>query len=244
MLMRTKLWCALLVLLAGCGGGSAEAGGEVLVFAAASLTEAFGEIEEAFVAANPGATVTFNFAGSQTLATQINEGAPADVFASANQTQMDVVGEAGEPFIANVLQIAVEPGNPLGIETLEDLARPDVTLVMAAEEVPAGQYAREALDAAGVTVDPASLEQDVRAVLSRVSLGEADAGIVYASDVASAGDEVSGVEIPDEQNVPATYPIATLPEAPNPEGAEAFVAFVRSEEGQTILAEHGFTRLE
>lgn len=236
-----------MVLLAGCGGASTE--GEVVVFAAASLTDAFDDIGDAFTAANPGVTVTYNFAGSQTLATQINEGAPADVFASANQTQMDAVADGGglaaeaQPFTANVLEIAVEPGNPLGIETLADLARPDVTLVLAAAEVPAGQYAREALANAGVTVEPASLEQDVRAVLSRVSLGEADAGIVYASDVASAGDEVEGVPIPDGQNVPATYPIATLAEAPNPEAADAFVAFVLSEEGRAILADHGFTEL-
>jgi molybdate transport system substrate-binding protein len=242
------------VLLTACGadvdgGGDASdaVSGELTVFAAASLTDAFDALSEAFVAANPDVAVVFNYAGSQTLASQINEGAPADVFASANATQMDVVDAAGNLaapaaiFTSNLLAIAVEPGNPLGVGGLADLGDPELILVLPAEEVPAGQYAREALDAAGVDVTPSSLEQDVRAALSKVELGEADASIVYASDVVASGARAEGIDIPAEQNVPASYPIAVLADAPNPTAAEAFTAFVLGEAGQEILAEFGFT---
>lgn len=228
---------------------ASDLSGELVVHAAASLTDAFGDVQQAFTEQHPDVTVTYNFAGSQQLAQQLTSGAPGDVFASANQRQMDVVTEAGllegesRPFIGNVLAIAVEPGNPLGIQALADLARPDVTVVLAAEEVPAGQYAKEALDSAGVQVTPASLETDVRAVLQRVALGEADAGIVYTSDVTAAEQDVEAVTIPDDQNVPATYPIATLADAPNPDAAAAFVDFVLSGDGQEILVEYGFTPL-
>jgi molybdate transport system substrate-binding protein len=253
------LFGAVALLAVGCGdragseAGSTEVArtGEVadrlIVFAAASLTDAFDELGAAFVAANPDVAMVFNHAGSQTLASQITEGAPADVFASADTTQMDVVADAddlagdAQVFTANRLAIAVEPGNPLGIGGLADLADPELVLVLPAEEVPAGQYARAALDAAGVDVTPASLEQDVRAALSKVELGEADASMVYASDVVASGGRADGVPIPAEENVPATYPIAVLADAPNPAAAEAFVAFVLSEEGQDILAAHGFT---
>jgi molybdate transport system substrate-binding protein len=250
---RVRVWLAALtvgVLAAACGSGgdggaSGDVSGELIVFAAASLTDAFDESSAVFVDANPDVEVVFNYAGSQTLASQINEGAPADVFASANNTQMDAVAAednlAGEPEIltANLLAIAVEPVNPLGIAGLADLADPDLVLVLPAEEVPAGQYAREALDAAGVEVTPSSLEQDVRAALSKVELGEADASIVYASDIVASGT-ADGVDIPVEQNAPASYPIALLADAPNPAAAEAFVAFVLSDAGQEILASHGF----
>jgi molybdate transport system substrate-binding protein len=235
---------------AGVGGDADTAGdvaGELTVFAASSLTDAFDELGVAFVARNPDVEVVGNHAGSQTLAAQINEGAPADVFASAAEAQMEVVAAegnlAGEAtvFTANLLAIAVEAGNPLGIAGLADLADPDLLLVLPAEEVPAGGYAREALDAAGVEVAPSSLEQDVRAALSKVGLGEADAAIVYGSDLVAADGRVEGVAIPAEQNVPARYPIATLADAPNPVTAEAFAAFVLSDAGQEILASHGFT---
>jgi molybdate transport system substrate-binding protein len=220
--------------------------GDVTVFAAASLTDVFEEITRAFEAAHPGVSVTFNFAGSQQLATQIAEGGPADVFASANQTQMDAVRDAGsitgEPvvFARNRLEIAVEPGNPQTIAGLDDLSRPGLKVVLAAENVPAGQYAREALDRAGVTVTPVSLETDVRAVLGKVALGEADAGVVYTSDIASAGDQVEGVEIPDQANIIATYPAAVVADAPNPAGARAFVDHITSDEGRAILRQFGF----
>ncbi len=243
---------ALPLLLIACGSGpsaspsAAGVEGEVVVFAAASLTDAFEAVAEDFEAANAGADVTFSFGPSNGLATQIVEGAPADAFASANARQMDVVAEAGlvdgEPrtFLENALEIVVEPGNPQGVMGLDDLASPDLAVVLAAEEVPAGDFAREALAAAGVEVTPVSLEEDVRAVLTRVELGEADAGIVYRSDVVAAGDAVEGVEIAEADNVAAAYPIAVLDDAPNPEGAAAFVEHVRSEQGQATLEAFGF----
>jgi molybdate transport system substrate-binding protein len=221
--------------------------GELIVFAAASLTDAFEGIARAFTAAHPGVRVTFNLAGSTTLAAQVNQGAPADVLASADTVQMDVVAAAGnlagEPavFASNRLMIAVEPGNPFGVTGLEDLAVPGLVLVLPAEDVPAGRYARQALASRGVTVTPASLELDVRATMSRVLLGEADAAIVYESDVIASGGRVEGVAIPREHNVVATYPIVVLAGARNPTAAEAFVAFVLDAEGQAILADHGFT---
>lgn len=241
-----------LVLLTACGSGpsaspSAEgAGGEVVVFAAASLTDAFEALAEDLEAANPDTDVTYNFGPSNGLASQIVEAAPADVFVSANARQMDVVAEAGlvdgEPqtFVENALEIAVEPGNPRGIAGLDDLASPDLAVVLAAEEVPAGDFAREALATAGVDVAPASLEEDVRSVLTRVELGEADAGIVYRSDIVAASDAVEGVEIPEADNVVATYPVAALRDAPNPEAADAFVEYVLSSPGQATLEEFGF----
>lgn len=246
---------AIALTVSACGpasvSGGEEADGDVsgtlTVFAAASLTEAFDELSEVFVAANPDLEVTRNHAGSQTLASQIEAGAPADVFASADETQMDAVADAGdlagEPitFAENRLAIAVEPGNPLDIDGPADLADPDLLLVLPAEEVPAGRYARAALEAADVEVSPSSLERDVRAALAKVALGEADAAVVYASDVAVSAGRVDGVAIPAGQNVAASYPIAVLADAPNPGAAEAFVAFVRSDEGQQILAAHGFT---
>jgi molybdate transport system substrate-binding protein len=246
----------LVVLAAGCGsagadhdaGGADETGsGQLLVSAAASLTDAFGALGEAFEDEHPEVEVVLNLAGSQTLANQIVEGAPADVFASADPTQMDAVADAGhladdpEVFTTNRLAIAVEPGNPRGIDGLADLDDPSLLLVLPDEAVPAGGYAREALDAAGVEVAPASLEQDVRAALSKVELGEADAAIVYASDLDSATDRVTGVEVPADENVVASYPIARLDGASDPPAADAFVAFVLADPGQAILADHGFT---
>lgn len=254
------LLAVAVVLAAACGPGGAarsasdgrsaavgQPAGDLTVFAAASLTDAFEELGRTFEADLPGVSVTFNFAGSQQLATQIVEGAPADVFASASGSQIDVVADAdllaGEPveFATNRLEIAVEPGNPKAVAGLSDLAREDVTVVLAAEEVPAGQYAREALDAAGVRVTPVSLETDVRAVLTKVALGEADAGIVYASDIIAAGDDVTGVEIPDEDNVTATYPAAAIAGSPNPDAAQAFLAHLTSDAGRATLEEFGFS---
>lgn len=246
---------AVAVLAAGCGspvtppGGdtavSGDVAGELFVFAAASLTDAFERLGEAFVRANPDVEVVFNHAGSQTLASQIDEGAPADVFASANPAQMDAVaaGLTGRPetFTGNRLAIAVEPGNPHDIGMVADLADPALLVVLPAADVPAGRYAREVLDAAGVEVAPVSSERDVRAALAKVELGEADASIVYASDLVAAGGSADAVEIAVEQNVSARYPIAVLAGARNPTAARAFVDFVLSAEGQEILAEHGFT---
>jgi molybdate transport system substrate-binding protein len=225
---------------------AAPATGDVTVFAAASLTDAFGEIARLYESQHAGSKVTFNFAGSQQLVAQILQDAPADVFASASAEQMKRVTTASLAsatpvvFARNRLEIAVERGNPKKITGLRGLSRAGLVVVLAAEEVPAGKYAREALKKAGVTVTPASLETDVRSVFSKVALGEADAGIVYHSDIVAAGDKVAAVQIPTEQNVIASYPIAALAHAPHAEAAEAFVALVRSAAGRAILTKFGF----
>jgi molybdate transport system substrate-binding protein len=249
---RIRLAAALAataLLLAGCGGGDAGGGsgagspGELKVFAAASLTAAFNQLGPRFTAANGGTRVTFNFAGSQALATQIRQGAPADVFASADTTNMDKVKDlVGDPqvFAGNLLQIVVERGNPRGIKRLDDLAGKDVKVVLAAEEVPAGRYARQVLDRAGVTVRPVSLEDNVKAVVTKVSLGEADAGIVYLTDVTAGGGKVQGVDIPMDRNLVATYPIATVKAGRMQDQAQAFVDLVRSAEGRQVLGRYGF----
>jgi molybdate transport system substrate-binding protein len=239
---------AVALALAGCGGdepsgGSSAAPGELKVFAAASLTAALTELGERFTAASGGTEVTFNFAGSQALATQIRQGAPADVFASADTTNMDKVGDlvgTQQPFASNLLAIVVEKGNPRGVRTLGDLASSDLKVVLAAEEVPAGRYAKQVLDRAGVRVQPVSQEDNVKAVVTKVSLGEADAGIVYVTDVTAGGDKVEGVDIPEDQNVVATYPIATVKASRAQDPAQAFVDLVLSGEGQRVLKEHGF----
>jgi molybdate transport system substrate-binding protein len=237
----------LALLAAGCGGdGDGGTGGgqtEIKVFAAASLTAAFNQLGERYAAANPGTRVTFNFAGSQALATQIRQGAPADVFASADVANMGKVEDLvsrPQVFASNRLQIVVETGNPKGVAGLADLARGDLKVVLAAPEVPAGRYAEQALDEAGVAVEPVSLEENVKAVVGKVSLGEADAGVVYVTDVTAGGDKVEGVDIPADQNVPATYPIATVKAGERQRQAQAFVDLVRSAEGQRVLQSFGF----
>jgi molybdate transport system substrate-binding protein len=221
--------------------------GEINVFAAASLTEAFEQIGEAFEAEHPDVDVVFNFAASSDLVTAIvDDGAPADVFASADQNNMDRLVEggrnAGEPetFATNSLEIIVEPGNPLGITGVEDLADPDLIFVTCDPAVPIGAYTQQVLDAAGVTVTPASLEENVRGIVTKVTSGEADAGIVYATDVLVAGDDAEGVAIPDDINVVAEYPIAAVSDAPNPDGGTAFVEFVLSDPAEQVLSRHGF----
>jgi molybdate transport system substrate-binding protein len=236
------------LLAAGCGGGdragdAASEPGRLKVFAAASLTAAFTELGQRFGAANPGTTVTFNFAGSQALATQLRHGAPADVFASADAANMDKVRDLVAPpqaFAGNLLQIVVEPGNPRRVRGLADLARGDLKVVLAAEEVPAGRYARQALQQAGVAVRPVSLEENVKAVVAKVGLGEADAGIVYVTDVTASGNWVEGVDIPSGHNLPVTYPIATVKASRLKGQAQAFVDLVRSADGQRVLARFGF----
>jgi molybdate transport system substrate-binding protein len=251
---RTRLAAVLAaaaLVLAACGGGDDDSGGssgaaspgEIKVFAAASLTAAFTKIGEQYTAANGGTKVTFNFAGSQALATQIQQAAPADVFASADITNMDRVKDlVGTPqnFAGNQLQIVVEKGNPKNIQGLDDLANADVKVVLAAPEVPAGRYAAESLGKAGVTVEPVSQEDNVKAVVTKVSLGEADAGIVYITDVSAGGDKVEGVDIPEDQNVTATYPIATVKAGQAQDKAQAFMDLVLSADGQQVLKEYGF----
>jgi molybdate transport system substrate-binding protein len=253
-MLRSRIRSAAVLLvaalvLAACGddssGGGSGAGApaEIKVFAAASLTAAFTELGAQFTAANGGTRVSFNFAGSQALATQIQQGAPADVFASADVPNMDKVRDlVGDPqvFAGNLLQILVEKGNPKGVKGLDDLAGSDLKVVLAAEEVPAGKYAKQILDRAGVSVRPVSREDNVKAVVTKVSLGEADAGIVYVTDVTAGGDKVEGVDIPEEQNVVATYPIATVKASKAQDKAQAFMDLVRSDLGQQVLENHGF----
>jgi molybdate transport system substrate-binding protein len=228
------------------------------VFAAASLADAFSEIGRDFEAAHPGVTVTFNFAGSGSLRTQLEQGAVADIFASANQTEMDtlvaddlVVANSSRVFLNNTLLIILPASNPANIKTLQDLAHPGIKLVLGDTTVPAGKYARQIL--ANLDTDPAftsdfsarvlanlvSNETNVRQVVAKVQLGEADAGIVYVSD-AVAAPELKTIEFPTTDNVIAKYPIAALKSAPQPDLAADFIAFVLSPDGQAILKEWGF----
>ncbi|MFJ6673397.1 molybdate ABC transporter substrate-binding protein [Actinosynnema sp. NPDC091369] len=239
---------ALVVLLvvAGCGAPGAGADGRVAVFAAASLTEVFTELAEDFEAAEPGVDVVLNFAGSSALAQQVGQGAPADVFASASSATMAQVVAAGataaEPvtFARNRLEIAVPAGNPAGITGLADFADADAKIALCAEQVPCGAAARRAFEAAGVTPRPDTLEQDVKAVLTKVRLGEVDAALVYRTDVRSAGAEVEGIAFPGADGTVTDYPIAPLAKAGNAAGARKFVAHVRSDRGRAVLAAAGF----
>lgn len=220
--------------------------GTVTVFAASSLTAAFTDLGEAFGALHPEAEVVFSFAGSSALAAQIGEGAPADVFASADLNNMAKITDAGlgaeEPaiFTTNAAQIVVGAGNPKGITDVADLADPDLIVVSCAPDAPCGAYAQKIFDAAGASVTPKSLEENVKAVVAKVSLGEADAGIVYVTDVLSAGDAVEGIDIPADRNVVAEYPIVVTKDARNPAAARSFVDFVLSPAGQQILTSYGF----
>ncbi|MBP9503123.1 MAG: molybdate ABC transporter substrate-binding protein [Candidatus Promineofilum sp.] len=229
------------------------------VFAAASLADAFTQMGKQFDAANPGVTTEFNFAGSNQLATQINEGAPADVFASANIAQMDAVVESGRVaadapvlFVTNRLVVVIPADNPGEIQSLQDLAEPGKLILLAAEEVPVGRYSLEFLDKASadpafgdsfrddVLANVASYEENVRSVLNKVALGEADAGIVYTSDLFGVAG-VESLEIPDALNVLAEYPIAALSGSENPGVAAAFVEYVLSTPGQAVMMYFGFS---
>lgn len=234
---------------AACGGGApgeAEADRELVVSAAASLTDAFGAMERSFEAAHPGVDVRLNLAGSSTLRMQILEGAPVDVFASADTANMERVAAAGEVagepriFARNRLQIAVPAGNPAGIDGLEDFADEDLLLGLCAAEVPCGALAREALRKAGVRPAVDTHEPDVRALLTKVAAGELDAGLVYRTDVIAASEAVDGVDLPGEARVVAEYPIAALRRSAHPAAAERFVDFVLSGKGRAVLAELGF----
>jgi molybdate transport system substrate-binding protein len=216
------------------------------VFAAASLTESFETIAAAFEQAHADVAVQLVFAGSSTLVRQIREGAPADVFAAADEANMEKLASAGDlagdarVFAANRLTIVVPRGNPHHIATLADLTTDNLTVVLAAPAVPAGKYAAEAFAKAGLAVPAASQEPDVKAVLNKVALGEADAGIVYVTDARAAAGKVDAVAIPDAFNVTARYPIAVLKSAAAPTRAAAFVAFILSDRGRAVLGEHGF----
>jgi molybdate transport system substrate-binding protein len=240
---------AVVALSCGAAGGDhpPRPGGSITVFAAASLTDAFKKLGDSFQKANAGTTIRFNFAGTPTLVTQIEQGAQADVFASADRANMDrlvadgfTTSAAPQVVAHNKLEIVVAPNNPKHVTSLGDLAKPGVIYISAGPTVPAGKYAAQALAKAGVKVTPKSLETDVRSVVSKVELGEADAGIVYATDVKAAGVMVSGVEIPEAYNVEATYPIAAVKDTRNPGTAYAFIEFVTSPDGQAILGLYGF----
>ena len=228
-------------------GGSTTAAitGTVNVFAAASLQETFTTLKKQFEAAHPGVTITPNFGASSALATGITQGQPADVFASASQTNMDAVIKAGgaassTPFAKNVGEIAVPAANPANIASVNDLAKPGVKVAVCQAQVPCGGIATKVFANAKITVTPVSQEADVKAVLTKVSLGEVDAGIVYVTDVKSAGDKVKGIEIPADVNASTTYPIAALTKAANPTAAQAFVDYVLSPEGMAVLKAGGF----
>lgn len=230
------------------------------VFAAVSLTEAFHEIKADFEAAHPGVTVVYNFAASNALAQQLGQGAPADVFASADNAQMNVAIEAGRvisgttrTLVRNRLAVIVPTGNPGGVETLQDLAKPGLKIVLAAAAVPVGQYALDFLDKAvrdaafgatfkdAVLANVASYEENVRAVLTKIVLGEGDAGIVYTSDIShDAASQVERLDIPDALNTIASYPIGTIQDSANPELAQTFMDYTLAPEGQRLLAAYGF----
>jgi molybdate transport system substrate-binding protein len=243
---------AATVLLAGCGGTSGSASstagglsGSITVFAAASLTAAFGTIGTDFERTHPGTAVHFAFAGSSTMVAQVQQGAIGDVFASADQPNMQKLIDAGltagapSIFARNKLQIVVPAGNPKHITGLADLGRTGLVVVLCAPTVPCGRYALQALQKASVTVEPASQETDVKAVLTKVSLGEADAGVVYVTDVKAAGARVQGVDIPAALNVIADYPIVVLKDSQNTGLAKAFIGYLHAD-GQRTLAHYGF----
>ena len=220
--------------------------GDIVVFGAASLTDTFTELGEQFEAENPDARVTFNFGASSALAQQIISGAPADVFASASPATMQQVTDedlaAGEPvvFVSNRLEIVVPAGNPAGITGLEDFTNEDLTIALCAEEVPCGAASVKVFEAAGLTPAPDTYEEDVRATLTKAELDEVDAALVYRTDVIVAGDSVEGIDFPESGEAINDYPIALLSEAPNSEAGQAFIDFVLSEAGRTVLGDAGF----
>lgn len=222
--------------------------GTVTVFAAASLKESFTALGREFEQQHPGAKVTFNFGGSDTLAASITGGAPADVFAAASPKTMKIVTDhkdtAGAPatFVRNQLEIATLPGNPDKISSLKDLTRPGLKVVLCDKTVPCGAAAQKALTAAGLKLTPVSYEQDVKSALNKVVLKEADAAVVYKTDVKAAGGKVEGVEFPEAAKAVNDYPIALLNNAHDSAAAKAFIALVRSAEGQKVLTQAGFLK--
>jgi molybdate transport system substrate-binding protein len=254
---KLRVLAAIAVLgLAGCGGADRPASaptasggslsGTVTVLAAASLTEVFNQLGQQFEAAHHGVKVSFSYGGSSTLAQQIVNGAPADVFASASPATMKTVTDAGMTsqaptvFVRNQLVIAVSPGNPKHLAGLADLSKPGVKVALCAAAVPCGAAAKTALQTAGVNLKPVTLEQDVKSALSKVELGEVDAALVYRTDARSASGKVEAVEFPESASAINDYPIATLKDAPNPDAARAFVAFILSAPARNVMAQAGF----
>ena len=263
--MKPRFGAAALlgILLTSCGTAPTAASaedGRLTVFAAASLADAFTEIGSAFEAAHPGVEVVFSFAGSQTLRTQIEAGAHADVFASANSNEMDALVASGmvaagapQVFLSNQLVVILPPGNPAGLERLQEIARPGIKLILAAEEVPVGNYSRQALEkmnnAFGLDFKDLAIknvvsnEDNVKQAVAKVQLGEADAGIVYASEAVAAPD-LGIILIPPKQNIMAVYPIAPLVDSAHAKLAAGFISYVLLPEGQAILQKWGFGRPE
>lgn len=258
MVQVTGVSTAALLALSGCSSsdsdsapaasGSQNLSGDVTVFAAASLKESFTALGKRFEKEHPGTKVTFSFGGSDSLAASIAGGAPADVFASASPRTMKIVTDAGDAsgppatFVRNQLAIATVPGNPHKIDSLEDLTHSGLKVVLCDKEVPCGAAAQKALGASELKLTPVSYEQDVKAALTKVELKEADAAVVYKTDVKAAGDKVESVEFPESANAVNDYPIALLKSARNAEAAKAFIALVRSAEGQRVLTGAGFLK--
>jgi molybdate transport system substrate-binding protein len=261
--MRSRFWrvavpaiAALALLTAACGSSSSSSSststtkaavtGNLNVSAASSLTGAFNDAKTKLTAANPGLNITYNFAGSNALVAQIQQGAPADVFASADQKNMQTLVTAGlvetpVTFAKNKLQIAVAAGNPKKIADLADLAHPGVSVVLEAPGVPAGDYTRQVLAKKGITLTPKSLEPDVKSALAKVTSGEADATVVYVTDVTAGGPKVQGVTIPDADQPDITYPIAVVKATKNHAAAQAFVDSAVSGDVQKSLEAAGFS---
>lgn len=262
--LLTAVALAATLLLGGCAdttgdedpnaaavtGGSEPPGarGPITVLAAASLTESFTRLGTMFEELNPSVSVTFSFGGSSGLATQITSGAPADVFAAASPATMRTVTDAGDAagtpatFARNQLVIVVPKGDPKGLRSLAALTKPEIKVALCAEQVPCGAAAKKALDAAGVTITPVTQEQDVKAALAKVKLGEVDAALVYRTDARAAAADVEGLEFPESAGAVNDYPIVALRDAPNPAGAAAFVTFVQSPRAQQVLTDAGFQR--
>ena|SRR5680860_383952 len=246
----------LLAMGAACGsddsGDTSSSGGEktttLTVYAAASLTSTFTEMGKQFEADHKGVKVKFSFGGSSDLVAQIQQGAPADVFASADTANMDKVTAddlvEGEPvnFASNTLEIAVPPDNPAGVASLQDLAKPGTKVVVCAPEVPCGAAAQKVEEDSGVTIKPVSEEQSVTDVLNKVVTGEADAGLVYVTDAQAAGDKVKGVTFPESSSAVNVYPIGALADSKNQDLAQTFVDLVTGEDGQKILADAEFAK--
>ncbi len=262
-LILTAIAAASVLLVAGCssskkstpptnsaagGSKSTEAvSGTVSVFAASSLTEAFTTVGKQFEAAHPGTTVKLNFGASSDLANSINQGAPADVFASASPKNMTQVSDAGGAststnFVKNFMEIAVPPKNPANVTSVADLAKGGVKVALCLPTVPCGAAAAQVFSNAKIKVKPVTLEQNVKSTLTKVELGEVDAGVVYVTDVKAAGSKVKGVVIPANLDASTEYPIAALSKAANSAAAQAFVAYVLSPAGQGVLAAAGFAK--
>ncbi|WP_406399977.1 molybdate ABC transporter substrate-binding protein [Streptomyces uncialis] len=241
----------LIPLLAACGDdeekkdSGAQDSAKLTVLAAASLTDVFGTVKGAYEDAHPGTTLTFSFAGSQELAAQVRQGAPADAIVTADTRTMDgLKADTGTPSVIarNRLVIATREGNPDKVDGLKDLADPKLKVVLAAPEVPVGRYSRQVLDAQKIDVEPVSEEPNVRAVLSKVELGEADAGIVYKTDAETATDKVDAITVPDDQNAIAQYPAAVIKGGKNVAAAQTFVEWLSTPTAQKILQDAGFQK--